>query len=404
MSVVIFWVCIGVIVYVYAGFALLLAVRARFFPRPYRAAEIRPRVNLIIAAHNEAASIGNRLENALALDYPPAHFEVIVASDGSTDGTDGIVRRFADRGVRLLSLPRQGKAAALNAAVAASSGEVLVFSDANSMFDAGAIRALIRPLADPGVGGVAGDQRYLSAGNKLADDEGERCYWNYDRCLKRWQSAAGSVTSATGAIYAIRRALFTGVPEGVTDDFAVSTSIVAQGLRLVFATDAIAYEPPAKTVNDELARKVRIITRGLRGVVRQWALFNPFRYGFYSLQVFTHKLLRRLMALPLLALVVISPWLWSAGAIYQGVIVLQTACYACAFLGWLLRKTRLGRAKLFTLPMFFVMVNAASLLAVWNVLRGRRIVTWQTARPLPPAGELATSRLSISNSVSTTAP
>jgi cellulose synthase/poly-beta-1,6-N-acetylglucosamine synthase-like glycosyltransferase len=404
MSVIIFWCCIGLIVYVYAGFALLLALRARFFPREYRAAEIRPRVSLVIAAHNEAASIGKRLENALTLDYPRDQTEVIVASDGSTDGTDDVVRPFTGRGVTLLSLPRQGKAAALNAAVSASSGEVLVFSDANSMFDAGAIRALVRPLADPEVGGVAGDQRYVPAANKLVEDEGERCYWNYDRCLKRWQSAAGSVTSATGAIYAIRRGLFRGVPEGVTDDFAVSTSVTAQGYRLVFATDAIAYEPPAKTVNDELARKVRIITRGLRGVVRQRALFNPFRYGFYSLQVFTHKLLRRLMALPLLALVILSPWLWNAGAFYQGVVVVQTAGYACAFLGWLLKNSRLGRAKLFTLPMFFVMVNTASLLALWNVLRGRRIVTWQTARPVSPATEPVSSCLSISRTISTTAP
>jgi cellulose synthase/poly-beta-1,6-N-acetylglucosamine synthase-like glycosyltransferase len=381
MTIVVFWICIGLIAYTYGGFALLLAVRARLCPRPYRASDITPRVSLVIAAHNEAASIGGKLQNALSLDYPPQQFEVIVASDGSTDGTDVIVRRFADRGVRLLSLPRRGKAAALNAAVAASTGEVLVFSDANSMYDAGAIRALARPLADPQVGGVAGDQRYLPAADQLAADEGERCYWNYDRSLKRWQSAAGHVTSSTGAIYAIRRELFTTVPEGVCDDFAVSTAVIAQGYRLVFATDAIAYEPPAKSADAEFARKVRIITRGLRGVIDQRVLFNPFRYGFFSLQVLTHKLLRRLMAIPLLALLLLSPWLWTAGPLYRLAVAGQTAVYSCAVLGWLLKDTRLGRWKLFTLPLFFVLVNLASLFAVVNLVCGRRIVTWQTTRP-----------------------
>ena len=382
MSIVIFWICVGLIAYTYGGFALLLAIRARLCRRPYHAAEITPRISLIVAAHNEAASIGAKMQNALRLDYPPEQLEVIVASDGSSDATEEIVRQFPDR-VCLLSLPRRGKAAALNAAVVASTGEVLVFSDANSMFDAHALRALVRPLADLGVGGVAGDQRYLPARQRGAED-GERCYWNYDRCLKRWQSAAGSVTSATGAIYAIRRELMTTVPEGICDDFAVSTAVVAQGFRLVFAEDAIAYEPPAKTADAEFGRKVRIMTRGLRGVVERRTLLNPFRYGFYALQLFSHKLLRRLMAIPLLALLLLSPWLWLRGGGYQWIVAGQIAFCGCVALGWLLRGTALGRMRLFTMPLYFVLLNSASLLAVGNVLRGRRIVTWQTARqPMP---------------------
>jgi hypothetical protein len=249
------------------------------------------------------------------------------------------------------------------------------------MYDAGAIRALVRPLADPQVGGVAGDQLYLPAADQLSADEGERCFWNYDRSLKRWQSAAGHVTSSTGAIYAIRSKLFTSVPEGVCDDFAVSTSVIAQGYRLVFATDAIAYEPPAKSADAEFARKVRIITRGLRGVIDQRVLFNPFRFGFFSLQVITHKLLRRLMAIPLLVLLLLSPLLWTEGPLYRLAVVGQTVVYSCSAVGWLLKDTRVGKGKLLTLPLFFVLANLASLLAVMNLVCGRRIVTWQTARP-----------------------
>jgi cellulose synthase/poly-beta-1,6-N-acetylglucosamine synthase-like glycosyltransferase len=364
---------------------MILAVRAFLWPRLYRASDITPRVSLIIAAHNEAANIGAKLENALALEYPPENLEIIVASDGSTDGTDEIVRRFFDQRVKLLSLPRRGKAAALNAAVASTSSDVLVFSDANSMFDRRAVRALMRPLADSEVGGVAGDQRYLPSSGQTTADEGERRYWDYDRCLKRWQSAAGSATAATGAIYAIRRSLFATVPEGVNDDHAVSSAVILQGYRLVFAEDAIAYEPTAKAADAEFTRKVRIVTRGLRAVIQRPALFNPLRYGFYSWQLFSHKLLRRLMSLPLLAIAAVSPWLWSAGPLYQTVALGQGLVYGCAAMGWFFRDTRLGSRTMFALPLFFVLVNAASFVALTNVLRGRRIVAWQTARPAAPA-------------------
>jgi cellulose synthase/poly-beta-1,6-N-acetylglucosamine synthase-like glycosyltransferase len=384
MSVVIFWTCVALIAYIYAGFPLLLALRAVVVPRPYRKDQGTPKVSLIIAAHNEAASIGAKLTNILALDYPREQLEVIVASDGSTDGTGAIVRQLADPRVQLLSLPRRGKAAALNAAVSASSGEVLVFSDANSIYDARALRALVAPLADSRVGGVAGDQQYLRSGAS-AHNEGERGYWNYDRWLKRWQSAAGNVTSATGAIYAIRRQLFTTVPEGVTDDFAISTAVIAQSQRLVFAEDAVAYEPPAPATDAEFARKVRIISRGLRGVVERRGLLNPLRYGFYSLQLFSHKVLRRLVALPLVVLLAGGPWLWNAGSLYQAAILGQLAFYSAALLGWLLRGTRLGRLKLLALPLFFCMVNMASMWALFNVLRGRRIVIWSPARQNTPA-------------------
>jgi glycosyltransferase involved in cell wall biosynthesis len=220
---------------------------------------------MVIVAHNEAAHIGAKLENILSLDYPHDRFDVVVASDGSNDETETIVRGYADRKVKLLSLPRQGKIPALNAAVAAATGEVLVFSDANSMYAPDALRALVRPLADPHVGGVAGDQRYFK--ERGGASAGEHTYWNFDRMLKQAQSAAGNVISATGAIYAVRRSLFRTVPSGVTDDFAVSTAVIAQGYRLVFASDAAAYEPAAKASGIEFGRKTRVMTRGLRGAL-----------------------------------------------------------------------------------------------------------------------------------------
>ena len=388
-----FWGAVGLTAWTYALFPVCLWLRARLVLRPFRGADATPRVSLVICAYNEAASIGARLENALALDYPPERLEVIVASDGSTDATDAIVRSFEPRGVRCLRLPRQGKIPALNAAAATARGEVLVFSDANSHYENGALRALLRPFADPGVGGVAGDQRYLRAGRRADGTEGERTYWDLDRRLKRWQSAAGSVTSATGAIHAVRRELFRTVPPGVTDDFWISTNVVAQGRRLVFAEDATAWEPATPSSGHEFRRKVRVITRGLRGVWLMRELLDPFRHGFYSLQLLSHKVLRRLAVLPLAAILLATPWLWNSGPFYRAAALAQAAFYAAAILGaclppgHALRPEWLRRAaRLLALPAFFCMVNAAAGLAALNVLRGRRIDAWEPQRgPSPSA-------------------
>jgi cellulose synthase/poly-beta-1,6-N-acetylglucosamine synthase-like glycosyltransferase len=390
----IFWGAVILIVYTYILFPVLVFFRGLLWRRPYQSAEITPRVSLIIAAHNEAKTIGAKLDNILSLNYPRDRLEVVIASDGSNDDTDAIVGGYAEQGVRLLSLPRQGKAPALNAAVAAASGEILIFSDANSMYAPDAIAALVRPFTDPEVGGVAGNQCYLAKRGTSVTHDGEHTYWNFDRILKRFQSQAGNAISATGAIYAIRRSLFRPVPAGVTDDFVTSTRVIAQGYRLVFAPNAVAYEPVAVSSGAEFGRKVRVITRGLRAVLVMRELLNPFRYGFYALQLFSHKVLRRLVVFPLLILLLVSPLLWGNGLFYQVVALAQVVFYGCGALGMLLGGTPLGRLKLFTVPFFFCMVNAASLVATLNILRGYRIELWEPQRQGAKGSEMA-SRVTI---------
>jgi cellulose synthase/poly-beta-1,6-N-acetylglucosamine synthase-like glycosyltransferase len=380
MIQLLFWLALALIIYSYILFPLLIFLRGRLAPKPYYQGLITPGISLIIAAYNEADSIGAKLENILSLPYPAENLEVIVASDGSEDGTNEIVRAYKDEGVKLLSLPRQGKAAALNAAVALATNDILVFSDANSMFAPLALHYLMQPFTDARVGGVAGNQRYLADGGSTPAGEGEKSYWRFDRKIKQLQSQAGNVISATGAIYAIRKKLFMAVPEGVTDDFVTSTRVIAQGYRLVFAPEAVAYEPVAGEREREFGRKVRVITRGLWAVVFMRRLLNPFRYGFYSLQLFSHKLLRRLVVFPLLVLFITSLFLWSEGIFYQLVIAGELMLYGLAGAGLALEGSKLGRFKLFSLPYYFCLVNGACLLAAWNVLRGRRIIRWNTSR------------------------
>jgi len=381
MTLKMFWSALAVILYTYIFYPVLVIIRGLFWRRDYECADITPRVSLIIAAYNESKSIGAKIENILSLDYPPDQLEILIASDGSNDGTDSIVAGYASYGIQLLSLPRQGKAAALNSAVAASKGEILVFSDANSMYAPNAIRALVRPFASSKVGGVAGNQLYLKGEKSTsATSAGEQSYWDFDRKLKEYQSRAGNVISATGAIYAIRRSLFYPVVAGVTDDFAISTYVIEQGYRLVFEPEAVAYEPVASAGSTEFGRKVRVITRGLRAVLLRRSLLNPFQYGFYALELFSHKVMRRLVVFPLLILLITSLFTWKRGKFYRLIMIGQAVFYAFAAVGLGFDKFRLGRRKIFTLPFYFCMVNYASLLAALNVIRGHRIDRWEPQR------------------------
>jgi cellulose synthase/poly-beta-1,6-N-acetylglucosamine synthase-like glycosyltransferase len=376
-----FWLSVALIIYSYAGFSLLVVFVARLRNRSVQQKPITPRVTMIIPVWNEEKAIGERLENALSLDYPSEQLEIIVASDGSDDNTHAIANAYVERGVRLMIFPRRGKIYALKDAVVAATGEILVFSDANSMYKADALRMLVRNFADPKVGGVCGNQVYLKAKKADTTSEGEGMYWSFDKWLKQAESSTGSIVSAHGAIYAIRRNLYEPpASAAVTDDFAISTAVVVQGRRLVFESEAIAYEEPTASASLEFGRKVRIMTRGLRGVLMRRRLLNPWRYGFYSLELFSHKVLRRLVPIFLVVLFVASWFLYQEHSFYLFAAIAQTLFYILAGAGYLLRSHRLGRLKFFYIPFFYCLANAAALIAVIRIIRGKRVEFWQPQR------------------------
>ena len=375
-----FWATLGLLAYTYGVFPIVVLARGRLRRRPATEAPITPTVSLIIAARNEEAVIGQKLANVVALDYPHDRLEVIVVSDGSEDATDEIVRAAGDERVRLIAPGRVGKGRALGLGVAASTGEILVFTDANSQFEPGAIRALARRFAGPAVGGVAGNQVYRPEHRADIAASGEQSYWNFDRALKRALSGAGNLTSATGAIYAIRREIFRPIPEGVTDDFMNSLQVIAQGRRLVFAEDAVAYETVAGTRRTEFRRKVRVATRGLRCVFVRRELLDVRRYGFFSIQLFSHKVLLRTMATPLILLAATSAVLARRGGLYRLAALGQAAFYGLGLIGLTVNGSRFGSSRLLAFPAYFILANAAALMAVWNLLRGRAIDRWEPAR------------------------
>ncbi len=344
-------------------------------------------MSYLIVAYNERAEVDAKLANTAAIDYPADRLEVIFASDGSDDGTDERVAELwaaAPDGPsrRLLSLPRLGKNAALNEAVAAATGDVLVFSDADSHLAPDAIRRLVAPLSDPAIGAVGGDFRYAGTGG-----EGERAYWSFDRLWKRLECRAGSMTSATGQLYAIRAELFEPVPDGVTDDFFVSTGAIAAGRRLWFAEDAIATGPVQRSARAEFRRKVRVAARGLASVWERRALLDPRRHGFYALQLFTHKVLRRALGIPVALAFVCAVALAPSHPLYAAAAIAQAIAHGAALAGWWLRDHGLPRAL--ALPLYLDLVLLAGVLALADVARGRRHRSWvpERAPAITPALE-----------------
>jgi cellulose synthase/poly-beta-1,6-N-acetylglucosamine synthase-like glycosyltransferase len=376
-----FWLSLLVIGFSYLGFPLLVMLVGRLRNRVVEKRPITPRMSLIIAAYNEEDCIAERLENALASDYPGEALEIIVASDGSSDRTEEIVASFAPRGVRLLRLPRQGKIPALTAAVAEARGEILVFSDANTIVDPGALRAMASNFADASVGGVAGHTGYTIQDGSDSSSHGENGYWRYDTWIKELESRTGSVVSAHGGLYALRRELFQAPADtAVTDDFIISTGVVEQGRRLVFEPAARAYEVAVPRMNREFSRRVRLMTRGLRGVSLRRRLLNPARYGFYAVVLFSHKILRRLVPVALLVLLVSSLYLSPQGNVFLVALMAQLGIYSFAAVGYLTRSRRVGGCRCFYVPFFFCMANLAALVALVRFARGERVTLWQPQR------------------------
>jgi len=378
---VVFWVLAAIVVYGYFGYPLAAAAAGLLLDRRVGKAPATPALSVVIAAFDEADDIEARLHNIFDSRYPGDRVEVVVASDGSTDRTVALASLVDPSRVHVLDLPRRGKAAALADAVAAASGEILVFTDANTMFHPDALAMLARNFADPDVGGVAGRTEYVVASAAESSGRGEDLYWNYDTWLKDLETRTGSVVSAHGGMYAIRRELFRPVEDpAVTDDFAISTAVVAQGKRLVFEREALGTEKTMARSGPEFRRRVRLMTRGLSGVLLRRELLNPGRYGFYAVALASRKVLRRAVPLTFPPLFVLSLSLASANRFYFAVAAAQVGFLTLAALGWLTRGNRVGRSPVLYVPFFFCLANLASMAALWNVVRGRRIERWTPQR------------------------
>jgi cellulose synthase/poly-beta-1,6-N-acetylglucosamine synthase-like glycosyltransferase len=380
---ILFWTLVGAVFWTYAGYPCLLAILALFHRRRLIEAPIEPAVTVVVAAYNEEKHIAHKLTTTLELDYPKELFEIIVASDCSTDRTHAIVEQFRDRGVKLVILPqRGGKTAAQNAAVEQATGEILVFTDATTILRPDAIRMLFQGFADPRVGCIDAPHKSVSqAGTIVA--RGGCTYRSYESRIKELEARVNSLIGVTGCLYAVRRSLYEPINPELISDFIIASKIFSKGYISISCHGIDTQEIAHEAVSKEFEMRVRIAIRSLHGLVREARMLNPLRYGFFSFQLLSHKVLRYLVPEFLLGTFFLnlalacsdSPWAGLYGWLFAGQLVL----YISALLGWL--SLRFGiRAPFLHIPFYFVISNLAALWGLLKYLRGERKITWTTVR------------------------
>jgi biofilm PGA synthesis N-glycosyltransferase PgaC len=371
--VALFWISLFLVFYAYAGYPLLLRIYAGWGKIKDNRRNYQPFVSVVIAVLNEEATIRSRLENLLKQDYPKEKLDIVVVSDGSADRTCEMVRQFAFQGVVLLELTaRQGKALALNAGVAEAKGELVVFADARQRFAPDAISALASNFSDPEVGCASGELFFVRDNTSLIEEE-MGAYWNYEKWVRKMESATGSVVGATGAIYAIRRALYRPLPpDTILDDVLTPLTVIGLGYRCMFDNSAVAYDIISKNASQEWRRKVRTLAGNWQLMSLRPRLFvpwsNPIWWRFVS-----HKILRLLVPFALVSVAVSG--LLIAGGLYMGVsLVLMLLCL-CAAAGALIPSARMF--KLMSVNFFFMVMNAAVLGGFLLWISGRCGSTWR---------------------------
>ncbi len=378
---VVLWVSLGLIVYAHVGYPLFLAALARLRRRatPVDEEKDLPRVTLIVAAHDEQGVIERRVENALALDYPPERLELIVASDGSTDRTVELARAAAEVGeagrVKVLDLSRRGKVRAQDAAVEEAVGEVLAFSDANALWKPDALRLLVTRLADSQVGYVCGRLRYLAPDG--TNQEG--VYWRYETAVRALESRLGSITAGNGAIYAVRRETYLHLDPRTSHDLSFPFNLVKRGWRAVYEPQAVAAERPLASIEGEFRRKRRMMSHAWPAVLAG-GMLDPRGYGpLYTLEVYSHRLLRYATPfLHVLALAANVPLAFGS-SFYAVTLGVQIAFLAAAILG---RLTG-GRPRALGLPYYYLLVTASLAAGLWDWLRHGTPATWERAEGRP---------------------
>jgi cellulose synthase/poly-beta-1,6-N-acetylglucosamine synthase-like glycosyltransferase len=375
---VVFWICAVLVAYSYAIYAVLVWCLARWFGRsssaPPQDPELWPQVTLLIAAYNEQAVIEERIHNALAMDYPVDRLEIVIGLDGCSDGTAAIVRRFEDRGVRLLDYSqRRGKASVLNAAITGVEGEIVLMSDANTDIDPQAARQLVRWFGDQRIGAVVGR---LILTDPRSGRNADGLYWKYETFLKKCEGRLGALLGANGAIYAIRRELYVPIPpDTIVDDFVVPLlAKLRSGSTIIYEPDAVAREETAPSITSEFHRRARIGAGGFQSIALLWKLLDP-RRGWIAFTFFSHKVLRWLCPFFLIGLLVSNAILWNR-PFFAWTLGAQIAFYGMSLLA-AFAPNGVKLPRLVRLMTMFTSMNAALLVGFVRWMRKRQNAAWR---------------------------
>jgi cellulose synthase/poly-beta-1,6-N-acetylglucosamine synthase-like glycosyltransferase len=372
------WLSLAALMYVYLGYPLLLAAVGLFARRAKASLGYFPTISILIAAYNEETGIQKKIQQTLALDYPADKIEIIVLSDCSTDRTDEIVKSCADLRIRLFRAPqRKGKTNAQNLGVEIANGEVLIFSDATTVYHPLALQYLATNYADPKVGSVSGRYQYFDPEGKSPTGSGMIAFWNYENFIKMMQSRIRTISGCCGCIYSVRRAAYTPLHPDVISDLTQPLWAIQKGYRVVFEDRALAYEETTKSSKEEFSMRVRVVARGIRGILSVPGLLNPMKNGWVSFQLISHKVLRWMVPFFLLLSFASNALLWKQP--WYGILfALQVIFYGFALLTLLVPLHRVW--KPLGIPLYFCTLNAAALRSILEVIRGRKYVVWETVR------------------------
>jgi len=361
------------LLYIYMGYPAILMILAKLMPAPIFKGECTPSVSILIAAYNEATCIGKTIENKFALDYPRERIEIIVISDGSDDCTDDIVRRYAARGVELIRQePRAGKTSALNLAIPRARGEIIVFSDANSLYESDAILKLLANFKDPGVGYVTGKMIYVNPDGSVTGD-GCSAYMRYENRLRTLETAVGSVVGVDGGIDAVRKALYRPMRADQLPDFVLPLDVVAQGYRVVYEPGAVLRETVLAEASDEYRMRVRVSLRAFWALKDMRHLLSFRRSALFAWQLWSHKVLRYMSFLFLVGAFAGNAYLATASSFYSWLFAVQTLVYAAALTAPFFSKVGF---RIIHMLHYFVLINVAAMHAFLKFVLGQKQVVW----------------------------
>jgi poly-beta-1,6-N-acetyl-D-glucosamine synthase len=382
-----------IVVYSYIGYGvliyLLVKIKTIFYPQKNvpRVSDFEPDVTLLVAAYNEADFIEQKIRNSLDLDYPAGKLSWLFITDGSTDETPEIIRKFSK--IQLLHQPeRRGKVAAMNRAIKFVKTPYVIFNDANTLLNPASVREILTHYIDPRVGGVAGEKKIISTEKDKAAGAGEGFYWKYESFLKKLDSEFYSVVGAAGELFSVKTSLFHEAAEDtIIEDFVQSLQICMEGYVIRYEPNAIAIETASPSMREEQKRKIRIAAGAFQAMVTLKRLLNIFRYPKLSFQYISHRVLRWTLCPISLVICFISNALLvykGGGWFYQVVFTLQTVFYAFSAIGWLFAGRNL-KVKAFYIPYYFLFMNLSVFMGFYRFIRKKQTVLWEkAARPSKP--------------------
>jgi cellulose synthase/poly-beta-1,6-N-acetylglucosamine synthase-like glycosyltransferase len=386
-----FWICLTLVVYTYVGYAVVLWLMVRLkrlFGKKQPTIELPadeqdyPTVTLMICAYNEQDVIPEKMENIRQLQYPRERFCIMWVTDGSNDHSNELLSQYPE--VTLVFSPeRRGKAAAMQHGLRENTAEIVVFTDANTMLNADALREIVRQMMKPNVSCVSGEKRVAARHEGQTAAEGEGLYWKYESTLKRWDSELYSAMGAAGELFAVRMSDYREAPSNaLLDDFMMSMLILKDGHRIAYTSDAYATEYGSADMQEESKRKRRIAAGGLQSIWWLRQLMNPFKHPKVFFQFISHRVLRwSITPFALLALIPLNVALvlMKAGTVYTIIWILQMLFYLAAFLGWLL-ATKGKKSKLLYVPYYFLFMNLNVFLGIRYLTTHKTSGTWEKAR------------------------